>query len=198
MNISLYTDAQLLHLIAEGNNKVITAVYQAYYPIFKKWIINNGSEPEDANDVFQEAFMVLFHKAKDPEFCLSCKIGTYIFAIGKRLWYKKLDTQQRKPILNTDFNDEGNTVYNDIHQEVSDIESFIETEKDYQLLHIALDELGDPCSALLKLFYLEKKNMQEIATTLKYTNAENAKVQKFKCLTRLKKIFFKHKNNKND
>ncbi len=32
--------------------------------------------------------------------------------------------------------------------------------------------------------------MQEIAEVFKYTNAENAKTQKYKCLTRLKKIFF--------
>jgi hypothetical protein len=32
--------------------------------------------------------------------------------------------------------------------------------------------------------------MQEIAAAFGYTNADNAKNQKYKCLVRLKKIFF--------
>mgnify|MGYP007089529830 CR=1 FL=1 len=32
--------------------------------------------------------------------------------------------------------------------------------------------------------------MQEIAADFGYTNSDNAKTQKYKCLVRLKKIFF--------
>ena len=37
---------------------------------------------------------------------------------------------------------------------------------------------------------MEKKSMEEIAKSFGYTNADNAKNQKYKCLMRLKKIFF--------
>ena len=59
-----------------------------------------------------------------------------------------------------------------------------------------MDQLGYPCNELLKAFYLESKNMQDIAEKFRYTNAENAKTQKYKCLTRLKKIFFDKEKNK--
>ena len=63
----------------------------------------------------------------------------------------------------------------------------------------AINSLGEPCKSLLEAFYLKKKNMQEIATVFGYTNAENAKNQKYKCLMRLKKIFFDdYKNGKSD
>ena len=39
--------------------------------------------------------------------------------------------------------------------------------------------------------------MSEIAKEFGYTNADNAKNQKYKCLMRLKKIFFGHYNNNN-
>jgi hypothetical protein len=55
--------------------------------------------------------------------------------------------------------------------------------------------LGEPCKSLLHAFYIEKKSMQEIAGSFGYTNAENAKTQKYKCLMRLKKIFFSHYKN---
>jgi len=37
--------------------------------------------------------------------------------------------------------------------------------------------------------------MSEIATTFGYTNADNAKTQKYKCLMRLKKFFFDQYKN---
>jgi hypothetical protein len=37
---------------------------------------------------------------------------------------------------------------------------------------------------------MEKKSMTDIAGSFGYTNADNAKNQKYKCLMRLKKLFF--------
>jgi hypothetical protein len=42
----------------------------------------------------------------------------------------------------------------------------------------------------LEAFYIQKKSMNEIAGDFGYTNPENAKNQKYKCLIRLKKLFF--------
>ena len=56
-------------------------------------------------------------------------------------------------------------------------------------------KLGEPCKSLLEAFYIEKRSMPEIAAHFGYTNADNAKTQKYKCLMRLKKIFFAHYKN---
>jgi hypothetical protein len=56
----------------------------------------------------------------------------------------------------------------------------------------SLNSLGEPCRSLLKAYYLEMKSMVEIACEFGYTNADNAKNQKYKCLMRLKKIFNQH------
>ncbi len=53
-----------------------------------------------------------------------------------------------------------------------------------------LSSLGEPCKSLLEAYYLQKRSMTEIAATFGYTNADNAKSQKYKCLMRLKKFFF--------
>ena len=54
----------------------------------------------------------------------------------------------------------------------------------------SLIDLGEPCSELIKDFYINKLSMEQIAEKFGYTNADNAKTQKYKCLQRLKKIFF--------
>ena len=64
-----------------------------------------------------------------------------------------------------------------------------------RMMEKAIDSLGETCKSLLEAYYLQKRNMQEIAFQFGYTNAENAKNQKYKCLVRLKKIFFTHYKN---
>jgi hypothetical protein len=57
-------------------------------------------------------------------------------------------------------------------------------------MEAAMQKIGEPCKSLLDAYYLQKKSMQHIASEFGYTNADNAKTQKYKCLVRLKKIFF--------
>jgi hypothetical protein len=61
----------------------------------------------------------------------------------------------------------------------------------------AMRNLGEPCKSLLEAFYIQKKPMLEIADDFGYTNADNAKNQKYKCLMRLKKLFFAQYNKEN-
>jgi DNA-directed RNA polymerase specialized sigma24 family protein len=71
-----------------------------------------------------------------------------------------------------------------------DIKVDEEREEHYAQLDLALDAIGEPCRSLLRAFYHQDKSMQEIAADFGYTNPDNAKTQKYKCLMRLKKIFF--------
>jgi RNA polymerase sigma factor (sigma-70 family) len=71
----------------------------------------------------------------------------------------------------------------------ADMEIFAEREQQFLKLRNAMQQLGDPCAKLLKSFYRKEMTMQEIAHAFGYTNAENAKSQKYKCLARLKKIY---------
>ena len=66
---------------------------------------------------------------------------------------------------------------------------------DFAIMDRAMNSLGEPCKSLLEAFYMQKKGMQEIAGIFGYTNAENAKTQKYKCLVRLKKLFFTQYKN---
>ena len=75
-----------------------------------------------------------------------------------------------------------------------DIENQERRNADFVIMERALGSLGEPCKGLLEAYYLQKKSMQAIADSFGYTNAENAKTQKYKCLMRLKKLFFSQYN----
>lgn len=181
------TEQHLLAAIARGERDATMQVYDRHYKTITSWIIKNGGLTSDAADIFQEAMVVLFEKAQVAEFRLTCKIGTYLFAISKHLWYKKLEKQQNQPMSlpdNTGVDEGADWAYED------DINAHIERETHYTQLNNALNQLGEPCSSLLKAYYHNDKSMQEIAADFGYTNPDNAKTQKYKCLARLRKLFY--------
>lgn len=181
-----YTDTELLEGLASGDRNAIVTLYKLYHGVLTKWILSRGGLESDAEDVFQEALVVIFEKAKSPEFCLTCKLSTYLFAISKRLWFKKME----KAAPYHSFNEEGEDDENKFGAYEEDLNIHLEKEEQFEQLGKAMEQLGEPCKSLLHSFYVDGKNMQEIAAQFHYTNAENAKTQKYKCLTRLKKIYF--------
>jgi DNA-directed RNA polymerase specialized sigma24 family protein len=77
-----------------------------------------------------------------------------------------------------------------IEEEMQEIE---EKEGRFQKMDEALNGLGEPCKTILEDFYIRDLSMELISDKFGYTNADNAKNQKYKCLRRLKKLFFKNK-----
>jgi len=183
----LHTEQQLLTALAKGERAATSQIYQQHHNTISSWIIKNGGAAADGADIFQEAMVVLYEKAQNEDFRLICKIGTYLFAVSKHLWYKKVQKQQKQPGNLPDkagIDEEIDWTYED------DINAHKERETHYEQLNVALDQLGEPCRSLLKAFYHQDKSMQEIATEFGYTNTDNAKTQKYKCLARLRKIFY--------
>ncbi len=177
----------LLQGLARNDKKAVETIYRENYSTVQSLIINNNGTADDAKDIFQEAMIVLYEKARSGNFELSCQIKTYVYSVSRRLWLKRL--QQ----VNRYSGDIGNAEA--LVQVEDDIEEHTRRDAEFEMMGKAILSLGEPCKSLLEAFYLQKKNMQEIAANFGYTNAENAKTQKYKCLVRLKKIFFKHYKN---
>jgi len=177
----------LLQGLARNDKKAVETIYRENYSTIQSLIINNNGTADDAKDIFQEAMIVLYENARSGTFELSCQIRTYIYSVSRRLWLKRLQQASR---YNGDI---GNA--DGIVPVEEDIEEHTRRDAEFEMMEKAIQNLGEPCKSLLEAFYLQKKNMQEIALSFGYTNAENAKTQKYKCLMRLKKIFFTHYKN---
>jgi RNA polymerase sigma factor (sigma-70 family) len=177
----------LLKGLAGNDRKAIESIYRAHYSMIQTLIINNSGTSDDARDIFQEAIIVLYEKAKSGSFELHAQLKTYLYAVSRRLWLKKLAFNKR---YSGDLANAPESIATD-----EDIELYEHRSKDFELMDQALQHLGEPCKELLENYYIRKKNMSEIAKEFGYTNAENAKNQKYKCLMRLKKIFFGNYNN---
>jgi len=176
----------LLAGLAKNDKKAVEQIYKENYSLIQALIINNNGSADDAKDIFQEAIIVLFEKVQTGNFELHCQIRTFLYSVSRRLWLKRLLHQNRFSI--TDGMEETVSVEDEV-------EVHEQRNEEFNMMEKALGGLGEPCKSLLEAFYMEKKNMQDIASRFGYTNAENAKNQKYKCLMRLKKRFFSQYKN---
>lgn len=177
----------LLEGLAQNDRTAIESIYAMQYNMVQTLIINNNGTAEDAKDIFQEAMMVLYEKARSGSFELNCQLKTYVYSVCRRLWLKRLLQLQK---YSHNSNGLVETVSVDEDMEVHD-----QRNSDFLMMEKALSSIGEPCKSLLEAFYLQKRNMTEIAGNFGYTNADNAKNQKYKCLMRLKKLFFSEYKN---
>ena len=180
-------DKHLLEGLALNDREVIEAIYRDNYPMVQALILNNSGNSDEARDIFQEAMIVVYEKAVSGSFELHCLLKTYIYSVCRRLWLKRLQQLQRYGSLIENVEE---TITVD-----EDLEVHEKHNADFVIMENAMSKIGEPCKSLLDAYYLQKKNMQEIAVDFGYTNADNAKTQKYKCLVRLKKLFFAQYKN---
>ncbi len=184
---NLDQEKQLLEGLALKDGRVIEAIYRDNYPMIQAFILNNNGNSDEARDIFQEAMIVMYEKAASGTFELNCLLKTYLYSVCRRLWLKRLQQLQRYVDLVENVEE---TVVVDEDLEIHD-----KHNASFTIMENAMNKIGEPCKSLLDAYYIQKKNMQEIATDFGYTNADNAKTQKYKCLVRLKKLFFAQYKN---
>ncbi len=181
----------LLEGLAASDRKAVETIYQDNFNMVQALVINNNGSADDAKDIFQETMIVLYEKVRSGSFELNCQIKTFVYSVSRRLWLKRLQQQNR-------YTSPGDNMEAVVPVE-EDLEAHEQRNTEFEMMEKAITHLGEPCRSLLEAYYLQKQNMQTIATSFGYTNADNAKNQKYKCLMRLKKIFFTHyKNGESD
>jgi len=176
----------LLKGLANNDSKAVETLYKSHFSSIQHFVLNNNGSFDDARDVFQEAMITLYEKVQSNSFVLTCQIKTYLFSICKHLWLKRLHQLGK---YSGPLSSQEETI--SIEQ---DMREFDKKEASFEIMHRSLNSLGEPCKSLLEGYYLNKKGMQELAADFGYTNADNAKNQKYKCLMRLKKLFFAQYN----
>jgi RNA polymerase sigma factor (sigma-70 family) len=172
----------LLQGLANNDAKCVEIIYTQNFNTIYAMIANNNGSYDDAKDIFQEAMIALYEKAKMESFVLTCKINTYVYSICRRLWLKRLQQIGKTVQQNENFEE---TVWVE-----EDLDVQKRRNEEFEIMERALSNMGEPCKSLLEGYYLKKLDMQQLASQFGYTNADNAKNQKYKCLMRLKKMFF--------
>ena len=69
------------------NNFAFGKLYQDNFGKISNFVQKNSGNQADAEDLFQNAMMVLVEKLRQDNFQLAASINTYVYAICKNLWF---------------------------------------------------------------------------------------------------------------
>jgi F0F1-type ATP synthase delta subunit len=88
-------EKDLFERIQKGDEVALELIYKKYYRMMTKMVISNSGTEEEARDVYQDALVVFWQKARSGNLVLTSKMSTYIYSICQNLWRKELDRKKR-------------------------------------------------------------------------------------------------------
>ncbi|MFM7485429.1 MAG: RNA polymerase sigma factor [Cytophagales bacterium] len=169
---SQVNEKEIFERIQIGDEKALEIIYKKYYRMMTKLVITNSGTEEEARDVYQDALVVFWQKARSGNLVLTSKMSTFIYSICQNLWRKELDRKKR---LSNEEKDAPTSM---------DMDS-PEREK---IMAKCLEQLGETCRKVLTYYYFDEMSMQEIADKLGFANTDTAKTKKYKCKQKLDEL----------
>lgn len=146
------------------------------WPIVRRELRILGCQGSAAEDVFQEALLILCRKLEDPNFVLDVEAIHYVKSTCKFLWLNQARKAQRQQTVK-------------LNQEVAQIdEDWLEKEEKLTSIEEAILKLGKQCQQILTLFYSKSLSMEKIAQKVGLRNEKVAKAQKYRCIQKVKEL----------
>ncbi|MDX9697918.1 MAG: sigma-70 family RNA polymerase sigma factor [Bacteroidales bacterium] len=170
-----YSDEQILKGILRHDNLILQYIYKEYYYKVSFFIKKNQGSEDDANDLFQEAIIVIYRKLKENDLIFAkSSFQGYLFSVCRFLWLKQLEKRRiEKEKLNDTL-----PFQEDLYDE--SLADIVEKNERFSLYQKHFKSLGTDCQKLLQLFF-DKVPLKEIARIMGYKGEKYAKTRKFKC-----------------
>ena len=172
----MHTNALTTLLRSPHPEKGFRELYR-HWPRVRRTLLRMGSTREEAEDVFQEALVVLFRKVQNPAFVLEGKPEHYLTGCCKFIFLKS-----RRNEVST-------TVADDLPIPASELSDQLEEESKLSKAVTALKLLGERCRELLLGFYVTRLSMADLAQQFGYASENSAKNQKYKCMETARELY---------
>lgn len=177
---SKLSQEEIVRAICQNDDVILQQIYQDGFPKVKKYVLVNQGTEDEAKDIFQEAFLVVWQNVKNELFIPinQTAIQGYLYQIAKNKWLDWLRSSRFKKSQK-----EESSFF--VNQECEEEEENIEDK--YLQLEQAFDKLGPDCQDILRSFYFLKKDMKEIAVKFGWT-PQTVKNNKYRCMEKLRKL----------
>jgi RNA polymerase sigma factor (sigma-70 family) len=169
-----YSSLELLNGIHRNDTIVLQYIYKNFYSKINFFVRKNNGDEEDANDVFQEAIIIIYRKLKANELVLDCTFETYLYSICRFLWLKQLEKRKLEKEKIKDNHEYNDDIYDD------GLEKVVDLNERYKLYQKHFTNLGKDCQKILQL-YFDKVPLKNIAQIMGFKSEKYAKKRKFKC-----------------
>jgi len=146
----------------------------------------------DCEDVFQEAFIVLYNNITEGKLTLTAALSTYFIGICRNKAHEKLREKGKELNIIDEF---PNTTKDEFEDEridrllaLEDDTEQIETRKEAVVREI-VSKLPSPCDQILWGFYRDGFSMKTLAKMYNYKSEGSVKVTKHRCGEKFKARF---------
>lgn len=155
---------------------VISRLYAVHLPAVRRYILRNNGSADEAQDIFQEAMLVLWLQAKEGHFRDGAgqDPGGFLFRVAKNKWLDVVRSAAKKHMRV-------------LHSEHQDLHTEQDAASDDQLarLRTVYGNLDDKCRQVLDRFYYERMDLASIAQALEVTE-ESIRTIKYRCMMKLR------------
>jgi RNA polymerase sigma factor (sigma-70 family) len=94
-----FSDEEIIVGLKERDSQTLQYIYKNHYDPVRQLINNNSGSDDDAEDVFQEALIIVFKRlGEDDQFELTSAFKTYIYSVSRLIWLKKLRDQRKMDV----------------------------------------------------------------------------------------------------
>lgn len=169
-----YSNLELLNGIHRNDTIVLQYIYKTFYSKINFFVKKNSGDEDDANDIFQEAIIIIYRKLKANDLILDCTFETYLYSICRFLWLKQLEKRKLEKEKIKDNHEYNDDIYDDGLEKVADL------NERYKLYQKHFTNLGNDCQKILQL-YFDKVPLKNIAQIMGFKSEKYAKKRKFKC-----------------
>lgn len=172
----------LIKQIKNDGQEALVKIYQDHRIDFIKWAMQSFQcSQEEAEDTYQDTIIAFYENVTNGRLTtLSCSFKTYLFAIGKNILLGIAKKKGRTVM-------QGNDIPEIADKDVLILEKISLNERQQEILK-ALESLGEPCQTILRLYYYDKLSIKKIVQKLQYKSENVVKVQKVRCMKRLREF----------
>lgn len=170
--MKLPSNSDLIHGIRNHDSCLLKYVYDTYYPIIEGYITRNQGSREQARDVFQDAMIIIYRRIRSDELELSCKFGTYLYAICKNIWIQ----ERKKDLLRTEKLRQQALVVND----PGPADDPLLQNHLTNLFNKHFEDLSKDCQKILSM-YFNNFSVEEIRAEMNYKDLHHTADRKYRC-----------------
>jgi RNA polymerase sigma factor (sigma-70 family) len=167
-----YSAEQIIQGIRKHDSGVLEFIYRTQYPLIENFVIQHQGSADQAKDVFQEGMIIVYRNVKKQDFRLSCKFGTYLYAVCKKVWIQErkkellhLEKQKNQPL--------------EVHEPEPGEDPLMKKYMD-ELFRRHFGELSEDCQKILNMFFTNH-SVEEIRVAMNYGDLHHAADRKYRC-----------------
>jgi RNA polymerase sigma factor (sigma-70 family) len=173
-----HPDQKYIEALLNNDLVLLEELYRKFSRKVKWMVLQNHGTEDDAADIFQEALLSIYQKARTQDLVLTCPLDAFLYLICKNKWLNELSKRKFK---NVSLIEDNGVSFSEDSFKIA--EECALKEQRFNLISEKLADLGAACQQLLRLSW-SGKSMEEVAQALQVTYGY-ARKKKCECMAKL-------------